>query len=210
MAIGKSELTNPNQHHHRRPAAGRGRAQDTSRDDLIIEATLDLLVEGGFHALTMSDVASRAGVSKATLYRRWTAKTDLVADAFASLGHTGAPSYAGVSLKDDLLALLVQASASSKRHQVAIAGMEAARSSPELGLILRNRFVSYVREQLEILARNHPAAVGAPLAGERLDYLTDTAVSLLIYYSGANPALISQDRLVGIVDHVVLPLMAAR
>lgn len=65
--------------------AQRGRAQDSSRDDLIIDAALDLLSSNGYHGLTMTDVVARAGVSKATLYRRWTAKADLVADAVATL-----------------------------------------------------------------------------------------------------------------------------
>ena len=47
--------------------------------------TLDVLAEGGFGALTMARVIQRAGVSSATLYRRWQTKEDLVAAALASL-----------------------------------------------------------------------------------------------------------------------------
>jgi AcrR family transcriptional regulator len=61
------------------------RTQDKSRDDAIIEAALELLAEKNYNGLTMTDVATRAGVSKATLYRRWTAKADIVADAVATL-----------------------------------------------------------------------------------------------------------------------------
>jgi AcrR family transcriptional regulator len=51
----------------------------------ILEATLDELAEVGYGALTIESVARRAGASKATVYRHWTGKLDLVADAVARL-----------------------------------------------------------------------------------------------------------------------------
>lgn len=51
----------------------------------ILEATLDELAESGYGALTIESVARRAGASKATVYRHWTGKLDLVADAVACL-----------------------------------------------------------------------------------------------------------------------------
>lgn len=63
-----------------------GRPRDPSRDVAILDATLSLLAETGYGALTMEAVATRAGVGKATLYRRWPGKEQLVVDALASLG----------------------------------------------------------------------------------------------------------------------------
>jgi AcrR family transcriptional regulator len=63
------------------PAAqgrGAGRPRDPSADEAIIGATLELIAESGFEGLRVSDVADRAGVSKATMYRRWPTKHDLV------------------------------------------------------------------------------------------------------------------------------------
>jgi TetR/AcrR family transcriptional regulator of autoinduction and epiphytic fitness len=51
----------------------------------ILEATLDELAESGYGAMTIESVARRAGASKATVYRHWTGKLDLVADAVARL-----------------------------------------------------------------------------------------------------------------------------
>jgi TetR/AcrR family transcriptional regulator of autoinduction and epiphytic fitness len=51
----------------------------------ILEATLDELAEAGYGALTIESVARRAGASKATVYRHWTGKLDLVADAVTRL-----------------------------------------------------------------------------------------------------------------------------
>ena len=65
------------------PAAGRPRSEEAHQ--AILDATLDLLAEVGFSALTVEGVASRAGVGKATIYRRWPSKLPLVVEAFGGL-----------------------------------------------------------------------------------------------------------------------------
>jgi AcrR family transcriptional regulator len=60
----------------------RGRPRDAGASEAILDATLGLLAERGFHATTMDSIAERAGVGKNTIYRRWSAKDDLVIDAF--------------------------------------------------------------------------------------------------------------------------------
>jgi AcrR family transcriptional regulator len=47
----------------------------------IFEATLDELAEVGYPKLTMERVAARAGASKASVYRRWPSRMELVLDA---------------------------------------------------------------------------------------------------------------------------------
>ena len=60
-----------------------GRPRDARADSAILEAALDLLAEVGPTGMSVEEVATRAGVSKATIYRRWPTKDDLVV---ASLG----------------------------------------------------------------------------------------------------------------------------
>jgi AcrR family transcriptional regulator len=83
-----------------------GRPRSARADEAIIEAVLDLLAEGStIEALSIEAVANRAGVGKATIYRRWPNKETLVIDAIGEL--KGAmPEVSGVSVRDDLLALL--------------------------------------------------------------------------------------------------------
>jgi AcrR family transcriptional regulator len=59
----------------------RGRPRRADAREAILDATLDLLAERGFHATTMDAIAERAGVGKNTIYRRWSAKDDLIIDA---------------------------------------------------------------------------------------------------------------------------------
>ena len=63
--------------------AGRPRSEEAHQ--AILDATIELLVEVGFSALTVEGVASRAGVGKATIYRRWPSKLPLVVEAFGQL-----------------------------------------------------------------------------------------------------------------------------
>ena len=61
------------------PSAGRPRSEEAHQ--AILAATLELLAEGGYSALTVEGVAARAGVGKATIYRRWASKLPLVIEA---------------------------------------------------------------------------------------------------------------------------------
>ncbi len=54
---------------------------DRSRDPVILDAALAALAAHGYEATNMNDVAARAGVGKAAIYRRWSSKAALIADA---------------------------------------------------------------------------------------------------------------------------------
>lgn len=84
----------------------RGRPPDPALDVAIQAAVLDVLAEVGYNALTMDAVAVAAGVSKASIYRRWPTKADLLVSVIDTASdHTLATPDTG-SLRDDLVALL--------------------------------------------------------------------------------------------------------
>ena len=62
-----------------------GRPRSEASHQAIIHATLALLMEHGYGSLTMEAVRTRAGVGKATIYRRWASKAELVRDAIVYL-----------------------------------------------------------------------------------------------------------------------------
>jgi AcrR family transcriptional regulator len=64
---------------------GRGRPRDPSTDGRITQAAADLLLSRGFEKTTVDEVASNAGVGKATVYRRWPSKEDLAVAAMETL-----------------------------------------------------------------------------------------------------------------------------
>jgi len=91
----------PGRETSRRP----GRPRSEQAEQAIIEATLDLFAERGFEGVCVEAVATRAGVGKATIYRRWPNKEELLLAAFGSL-KSPFPEPKGVSVREDLLAMV--------------------------------------------------------------------------------------------------------
>ena len=82
-----------------------GRPRSERADQAILSAALDLFAECGPEALCIEQVAAKAGVGKATIYRRWPGKEDMLIDAVAGLA-TALPVPQGRSVRADLVALL--------------------------------------------------------------------------------------------------------
>lgn len=80
-----------------------GRKKDPEIDRAVLHATLELLEETGYAGVTISQVATRVGVYRPAIYRRWPSKQHLVAEAVvALLGRDPAPDTG--DLRADLLA----------------------------------------------------------------------------------------------------------
>jgi AcrR family transcriptional regulator len=83
----------------------RGRPRSQQADQAILSAALDLFAESGPDSLYIEQVAARAGVGKATIYRRWPGKEEMLVAALASVG-TMLPEPQGKSVRADLITLL--------------------------------------------------------------------------------------------------------
>jgi AcrR family transcriptional regulator len=95
---GRDEATTAGFGTARRP----GRPRDPQADEAITSAIVDVLAEQGFSGFTVEEVAARAGVGKATIYRRWSTKEELVlAAAERVMVHVEPPDTG--SLRDDLV-----------------------------------------------------------------------------------------------------------
>lgn len=88
-----------------RPARPRGRPRSPEADAAIYQATLEMLPGQGFRAFSMEAVATRAGVSKATLYRRFPSKQELIAAALRTI-RSDRPAPNTGSFRSDLRALV--------------------------------------------------------------------------------------------------------
>jgi AcrR family transcriptional regulator len=136
----------------------RGRPRDPRRDQAIIDASIDVLVRDGYDRLSVEGVAAAAGVGKATIYRRWANKAELVIDAMATLKPTVDTIDTG-SLDGDI-ELMVAASCSptsQRLQQVMVSVCSALPREPELLEAFRTRFteprIALIAEML-VRARN--------------------------------------------------------
>jgi AcrR family transcriptional regulator len=73
--------------------------------EAVLSAVLHELTDNGYAALSVEAVASRAGVNKTTVYRRWPTLDDLLVDALMTWSHDAIPGPDTGSIKTDLLAL---------------------------------------------------------------------------------------------------------
>jgi AcrR family transcriptional regulator len=129
----------------------RGRPRSESAQAAILSATIALLLDEGLHAMSMDDVAERAGVSKATIYRWWASKELLALDALATewaIPTATKRSDTG-SLRGDLLALLRPwiRQLNEKPYGRVIAGLVAeAQIDPEFAKLYHEHFLRARRE----------------------------------------------------------------
>lgn len=112
--------------HPKAPRTGRPRS--VAADEAILEATRASLVDLGWSKLTMGDVATRAGVAKTTLYRRWAGKNELVVDAVAVLFDELELPDLG-SLSADVQAVVLQFAALLERPETQTALMAVVAES---------------------------------------------------------------------------------
>ncbi|MGW7423439.1 TetR/AcrR family transcriptional regulator [Streptomyces sp. NPDC054813] len=121
----------------RTPASRTGRPRSAEADAAILAATRQALVELGWSKLTLGDVATRAGVAKTTLYRRWAGKNELVVDAVAELFDELELPDRG-SLADDIEGVVLQFAAILDRPE-AKSGLMAAVAESTRDDALRER-----------------------------------------------------------------------
>jgi AcrR family transcriptional regulator len=131
--------------------ATRGRPRSVEADTAIRSATIELLIEDGFGRLTMASVAARAGVSTATLYRRWSSKLDLVVGVLGDRSNEIPVPDTG-SLRGDLHAVLssvrrTRSNAADDDRLLAASVSELARN-PELAEAVRENLIRPRRRAL--------------------------------------------------------------
>ena len=127
----------------------RGRPRSIEADRAIAQATLELLAEDGWAGLTMSGVAHRAGVSTATLYRRYSSKEDLVCAAITA-EHEDRPNIDHGSLEADLRAKLseIVEKLQGDGGRIARGVVGEAMRNDRLGEIMRNTVMATGRGDL--------------------------------------------------------------
>lgn len=186
-----------------------GRKRDHSRDADILEAAVDVLAEVGFDGMTIDMVAARAKAGKATVYRRWTSKSDLVIDAVACMKQV---DYSPAALPDtgtlrgDLIAMI-------KPHSIA----DGAKKTRVMAGI-----VSLVSKEPELAKAAHAAIMEPRATANRLliqraiergeitsevdlDTVTLIVPAMIAYRVLMLHQPVDREFLVSLIDKVLLP-----
>ena len=122
-----------------------GRPRDHSRDAAIEKAAIELLGEVGYEQITIEAVAVRAHVSKATIYRRWKNKAELMAAAVRHYALCKSPTIDTGTLRGDLIEVISEKVKSMKSEdgQFIRGLMTAARTDGELAAVLNTSLSEY-------------------------------------------------------------------
>jgi AcrR family transcriptional regulator len=175
----------------------------------IHEATLDELAATGYAGLTMDGIARRARTGKATLYRRWPGKRELVLDALLRVLPEPREVAAAASVRDELLAALtIMADTLAGRSRFPSLGVlvEVLRV-PELRDAFAGRVIEPRLRMVHDILR-HGAEQGDVDPSRASALVARVGPALVIetfLLTGAPPPA---DELARIVDTVVLPLVS--
>jgi AcrR family transcriptional regulator len=175
------------------------------REGELLAVTLELLQEHGYDRLTVDAVATTARASKATIYRRWPTKAELVLAAFVEGTRQVAVDPDTGTLRSDLLALGEQISTHVSTHASTIRAVlvEVSRSA-ELDAMMQEQFLD---QRKALMAHVLAQAVnrGEIKASAITEDLWDLLPGYLIYRSVLTGRAPSRRTIQDLVDNVLIP-----
>ncbi|MCC2033036.1 TetR/AcrR family transcriptional regulator [Microbacterium allomyrinae] len=191
-----------------------GRKRDHTRDPEILEAALDVLAETGYDGMTIDMVAARAKAGKATLYRRWSSKPELVLDAVAcmkskDLDLTGPPDTG--TLRGDLVAMVKSPTIrESERKLKVMAGIVSMIArDPELAAAAQEALVEPRAAANRIIFRR-AIARGEISADCDIETLCMIGPAMVAYRVLMLRTPVDRDFMIGTIDRIILPAAGLR
>jgi AcrR family transcriptional regulator len=167
-------------------APSRGRPRSEEADRAILSSAVEILSERGLSGMSIEEVAARAGVSKATIYRRWSSKGLLALDAFVAEFRALQPLPDTGSLRGDLRAALhawVSAVTTTPVGRMLTGLIAEAQHDDALRSAWRDRVLEPLRAQHRIMLER--AAARGELAAS-----ADQEVVLDLFFGAAQHRLL--------------------
>jgi AcrR family transcriptional regulator len=182
------------------------------REHEILDATLNLLATAGYDRLTLDAVAGAAKASKATLYRRWSSKAELVVDAIERA--KGAPHLEDVdtgSLRGDLLAMACTKGGINDAQSLAVFAsvITALHHDREFSEAFHARFLlPKVAQSRAIYERAKKRGDISPDVD--LDLLSPVLAAIILHRSFVLQLPVDDETVERIVDEIVIPAATRR
>jgi AcrR family transcriptional regulator len=185
-----------------------GRKRDHTRDPEILDAALDILAETGYDGMTIDMVAARAKAGKATLYRRWASKGELVIDAVAcmkgDIDFTTLPDTG--TLRGDLIAMLKPPTIDDGERKLQImAGLTSMLSRDPSLAAAATAAIAEPRLAVNRIFLQRAIDRGEIPANVDIEALAVVGQSMAAYRVLMLRKPITRDFLLSIIDGVVLP-----
>ncbi|RVX42252.1 TetR family transcriptional regulator [Nonomuraea polychroma] len=183
---------------------------DPERDRAILDATMELLSEVGYDRMTVDQIAKRAKASKATIYRRWAGKPELVVDVICRRFDMEVPLGQDTgSLRGDLAAIFRSLCQAVERKHTLVIGLSSTLvSNQELARTLRTHMQA--KDLGDVKALLDQAVERGELAGAvdpaRLFAIAEALVWHRMIFNG--PPL-GDSFVAESVDGVLLPVVTA-
>jgi AcrR family transcriptional regulator len=191
------------------------RRRGAELEDAICRAAFDELAESGYGSFTIESVAARAQTGKASIYRRWPNKDDLLLEAFTRGMPEPVDCFIAEDLADDvgtrdaLLRVctdMISHAVGAKRAAMHAMASEAARD-PEFAQAVDRLVLEPRREGLvELLRRGIPRGEVAPDAP--IELVAEMVPAFFFNRLVFRYAEITDDDLLNLVDDIAMPLLA--
>jgi AcrR family transcriptional regulator len=186
-----------------------GRPLDSTRDDVLRASALELLADIGYDRLTIGKIAARAGAGKATIYRRWSGKAELVVDALMCekvklpVANTG-------TLRGDLAELVDQADMSTSQldTQVIIGLVSALPHDAELRDVFRTQLVDVHIATLALVFQRAVARGEIPPV-KNLETIVSILPALVLHRLIVTATEPDRAFFESVIEGVLLPLLKA-
>lgn len=180
----------------------------SARERELLAVTLRLLQDHGYERLTLDDVAATGRASKATMYRRWPTKAELVLAAFIEgVSQDAVPPDTG-SLREDLIAIGDTVCAQSREHAGTLRAVlgEVSRN-PALNDAMQKQLFDQRKAMMKQVLKR-AVARGEISADAANSELWDLLPGYLIYRTVIQNRLPTRRTVRSLVDDMILPGLA--
>lgn len=182
----------------------------TEREAELLAITLELLQENGYDRLTVESVAIRAKASKATMYRRWPTKADLVLAAFIEGTRASASPPNTGSLRGDLMEIGRSTCVQALEHVRTVrAVLNEMSHSPALQEAMQQKFIQHRNLVMDTVLAD-AAARGEIEASVINQEIYDLLPGYLVFRALVSDRPPTQETVRVVVDEVLLPSLGAR